>query len=92
MLYNYDLKLKFNQLKHNYTVCKNLKNIYKNIFNLLYIYDLKLKINQLKYNYKISNNFKNIYNKSLNMIKCKQMCLLKYRYKCKELEKYLDMY
>ena len=65
------------------------KDIINHIFDLLYNYDLKLKINQLKYNYKISNSFKDICNKGLNMIKYKQLCLFKYRYKCRELEIFL---
>ena len=92
--YSYLLNLLYKNLRKmrtNYSIDKK-KDCINHIFDLLYNYDLKLKINQLKYNYKISNSFKDICNKGLNMIKYKQLCLFKYRYKCKELEDYLDIY
>tara|TARA_Y100000591_G_C21578186_1_gene566885 strand:- start:112 stop:771 length:660 start_codon:yes stop_codon:yes gene_type:complete len=83
------LHIVFGEIKYNYHIDKKI-TYGKNILNFIYDYDSKLKINQFKCNFKLYKCFQNIYKKSINMIKYKQLCLFKYRYKCKQLEEFLD--
>lgn len=83
------LYIVFNKLKFNHNIDKKL-NYAKNILKSIYNYDFKLQLNQFKYNFKLYMSFQNIYKKSINMIKYKQLCLFKYRYKCIQLEQFLD--
>ena len=83
------LYIVFYKIKFNHNIDKKI-NYAKNILKSIYNYDFKLQLNQFKYNFKLYMSFQNIYKKSINMIKYKQLCLFKYRYKCIQLEQFLD--
>jgi len=83
------LYIVFNKIKFNHNIYKKI-NYATNILKSIYNHDFKLLLNQFKYNFKLYMSFQNIYKKSINMIKYKQLCLFKYRYKCNQLEQFLD--